>query len=100
MTAHARIEPMSRTSETTQAAAVAAREMMERAGAHARRRALDAAAGVRRLRRQAGDRLATSTGRTLDTWVGDTHAYLKTRPLQVLAVTVGVGYVLGKLLRR
>jgi ElaB/YqjD/DUF883 family membrane-anchored ribosome-binding protein len=76
------------------------RDILEGAQTYAQRQVSALANRTRELGRLANETLVTSTGRTPDTWVTDAHAYLKTRPVQVLAVTIGVGYLLGKLLRR
>jgi len=72
----------------------------ERAGEEAR-------AGVRRLRRGArevagdvDDRMARLTGRSTSEWMTELRGFVRDHPLQTLAVTVGVGYLIGKLTRR
>jgi ElaB/YqjD/DUF883 family membrane-anchored ribosome-binding protein len=91
------IERMTETSRTVTAAA---QDVVGRAGTYARRHAERLGDRGRELRREANERLARSTGRPLETWVAQAHGYVKTRRLQLLAVTIILGYVLGKLLRR
>ena len=38
--------------------------------------------------------------READGWAGDVREFVRTHPLQALAATVGIGFILGKLLRR
>ena len=38
--------------------------------------------------------------READGWVGDVREFVRTHPLQALAATIGIGFILGKLLRR
>ena len=40
------------------------------------------------------------TGRSLGQWTTQIRDFVRTHPLQALAVTIGLGYVLGKLARR
>ena len=35
-----------------------------------------------------------------DGWVGDVRELVRTHPLQALAATIGIGFILGKLIRR
>lgn len=40
------------------------------------------------------------TGRNLEAWVADVRQFVQDRPLQAIAITIGVGYILGKILKR
>ena len=40
------------------------------------------------------------TGRDIDAWTTDVRRFVQERPLQAMLVTVVLGYVLGKMLRR
>jgi ElaB/YqjD/DUF883 family membrane-anchored ribosome-binding protein len=40
------------------------------------------------------------TGRDLDAWTADVRRFVQDRPLQAIAITIGVGYILGKILKR
>lgn len=35
-----------------------------------------------------------------DGWVGDVREFVRTHPLQAIAATIGIGFILGKLIRR
>jgi ElaB/YqjD/DUF883 family membrane-anchored ribosome-binding protein len=37
---------------------------------------------------------------TLEEWMADARGFIRAYPLQILAATIAVGYVLGKLTRR
>ena len=81
-----------------------AREMAERAGSYAQGsvsrisdRAQDVAGD---LAEDARVRLEHFTGRNLDAWASDVRRFVQDRPLQAVLITVAVGYVLGKMLKR
>ena len=40
------------------------------------------------------------TGRNLEAWTADIRRFVQDRPLQAIAITIGVGYILGKILKR
>ena len=40
------------------------------------------------------------TGRDVDAWTSDVRRFVQERPLQAMLVTVALGYVLGKMLKR
>jgi ElaB/YqjD/DUF883 family membrane-anchored ribosome-binding protein len=66
-----------------------AQEVAERAGAYVSRRANEMNDQVQRL-----------TGRPADSWMHDARRFVQEHPLQAVAITVGLGFVLGKLLSR
>ena len=81
-----------------------ARDMAERAGSYAQ-------TGVSRLSDRAQDvagdlaedaraQLERFTGRNLDAWTADVRRFVQDRPMQAILITVAVGYVLGKMLKR
>jgi ElaB/YqjD/DUF883 family membrane-anchored ribosome-binding protein len=81
-----------------------AREVAERAGSYAQGsvsrlsdRAQDVAGD---LAEDARVRLERFTGRNLDAWTSDVRRFVQDRPLQAILITVAVGYVLGKMLKR
>ena len=61
----------------------------ERAGAYVQGRARDVREQVERL-----------TGRSMESWTEDLRRYVQQHPLQAVAITIGVGFVLGKILAR
>jgi ElaB/YqjD/DUF883 family membrane-anchored ribosome-binding protein len=62
-----------------------AQEMADRAGDYAR----DMDVQVERL-----------TGKPMEAWGRDASRYVRSHPLQALAITIGVGFLLGKLFAR
>ncbi len=81
-----------------------ARDAAERAGSYAQ-------ASVSRLsgraQNVAGDlvddaraQVERFTGRDIDAWTTDLRRFVQERPLQAILVTVVVGYILGKMLKR
>lgn len=48
----------------------------------------------------ANDRIEQLTGRPIQAWPGDARRLVRDHPFQVIAATVGLGYVVGKILRR
>jgi len=75
----------SETSETGIPMAVrTARELAERAGSY--------------LQEQLGHLF--DAGRPFEDRVADIKEFVRTHPLQALAATIGIGYILGKLTRR
>jgi hypothetical protein len=67
--------------------------LMERTIAVVRNRA-------RQLARGADKQLTGMTGRPLTGWAATVRAVLRDHPLPAFVVTLGAGYVVGKLLRR
>ena len=81
-----------------------ARDLAERAGTYAQGsvsrlsdRATDVAGD---LAEDARVRLERFTGRNLEAWTSDVRRFVQDRPLQAVLITVAVGYVLGKMLKR
>jgi ElaB/YqjD/DUF883 family membrane-anchored ribosome-binding protein len=81
-----------------------ARDTAERAGSYAQAsvsrlsdRAQDVAGELMQDARAGMERF---TGRDLDAWSADLRRFVQERPLQAILVTVAIGYVLGKILKR
>jgi hypothetical protein len=68
------------------------RERVVRAGASARERA-----GVMSVRARG---LAGEAAEALEAWTSGAQGVLRARPLYVLALAIGLGYMLGRALRR
>jgi ElaB/YqjD/DUF883 family membrane-anchored ribosome-binding protein len=66
-----------------------AQEMADRAGTYVQERARDV-----------GDQLERLTGRSMESWTRDARHYVREHPLQAIALTIGLGFVLGKILGR
>lgn len=48
----------------------------------------------------ANDQIERMTGRPLESWTADARRFVQGHPLQAIAITVGLGFVLGKMLKR
>jgi ElaB/YqjD/DUF883 family membrane-anchored ribosome-binding protein len=66
-----------------------AQDMAERAGSYVSERARDVNGQLERL-----------TGRPAESWMKDARRFVQEHPLQAVAITVGLGFVLGKILAR
>lgn len=66
-----------------------AQEMADRAGAYVQDRARDVSDQMERL-----------TGRSMESWTREARHYVREHPLQAIALTIGLGFVLGKILGR
>jgi ElaB/YqjD/DUF883 family membrane-anchored ribosome-binding protein len=64
-----------------------AQEMAERAGSYVQDRARDV-----------GDQVERLTGRSMESWTRDARHYVREHPLQAIALTIGLGFLLGKIL--
>jgi ElaB/YqjD/DUF883 family membrane-anchored ribosome-binding protein len=67
--------------------------MSDSAQRNARRLAGDAQDAI-------GEQVQRLTGRPMESWVEDARRYVQQHPLKAVAVTIGLGFVLGKLLAR
>jgi ElaB/YqjD/DUF883 family membrane-anchored ribosome-binding protein len=47
-----------------------------------------------------GEQVERLTGRPMESWMRDVRRYVQDHPLQAVAVTIGLGFVLGKLMAR
>lgn len=66
-----------------------AQEMADRASAYVHGRAREMSEQVERL-----------TGRSMESWTRDARRFVQQHPLQAVALTIGLGFVLGKILAR
>jgi ElaB/YqjD/DUF883 family membrane-anchored ribosome-binding protein len=78
----------------------AAQETAERAGEYAQARVTRLSERAKDAARGAGDQVERLTGRSMESWTATVREFVRDHPLQAIAVTVGVGYVLGKMMRR
>jgi ElaB/YqjD/DUF883 family membrane-anchored ribosome-binding protein len=97
-------EGMSQATEQGRRLMDTARDTAERASTYAQKsvsrlsdRAQDVAGD---LAEDARVRIERFTGRDIDAWTTDLRNFVKERPLQAVLITVAVGYVLGKILKR
>jgi ElaB/YqjD/DUF883 family membrane-anchored ribosome-binding protein len=50
--------------------------------------------------RTANEQVTRLTGRSMDSWLREARDYAQQHPLQAIALTIGLGFVLGKILAR
>ena len=81
-----------------------AQDVAARAGSYAQERAqemAERASGFMSQRaRDVGGQVERMTGRPADAWMRDARRFVQNHPLQAVALTVGLGFVLGKILAR
>jgi ElaB/YqjD/DUF883 family membrane-anchored ribosome-binding protein len=81
-----------------------AQDMAAKAGSYAQERAqemAERASGFMSQRaRDVGNQVERMTGRSTDAWMRDARRFVQSHPLQAVAITVGLGFVLGKILSR
>ncbi len=94
-------ESMARTTAAARAQTVMdrAQEAAERAGVYVQKQLDQVSERTRELARTVSDSVQEYGGRSAEVW-SDTRDYVRAHPLQMLAVMVAVGYVLGKVLLR
>jgi ElaB/YqjD/DUF883 family membrane-anchored ribosome-binding protein len=78
----------------------AAEATAARAGSYLQGRLEEATGRAGDVMRDANDQVERLTGRSLDDWSADLRHYVRTHPLRAVAITIGVGYLLGKLMQR
>jgi ElaB/YqjD/DUF883 family membrane-anchored ribosome-binding protein len=74
------------------------RDIRDRAGAYMQARMGAMSERAQSMARNANDRVAQLTGRPAEAWPEDAQRFVRDHPLGTLAIAVGVGYVVGKLL--
>jgi len=84
-----RFESIGDTQRSARRMAGDAQEMAARASEFVSERARDVGQQVERL-----------TGRSTDAWMRDARRFVQDHPLQAVVLTVGLGFVLGKILSR
>jgi len=95
------IEKMTDAAETsTRKAVLAAQEVAERAGSYVQDQITRLSEQAQGLAREANDWMKDYSGRPAEAWIAEIRTFVRAHPLQMLAATIGVGYVLGKLLKR
>ncbi len=99
-----RVEGLSQAGDQGRRIVDSARDIAERAGSYAQThvsRLSDRATDVAgEFAEDAREQLERFTGRNLDAWTSDVRRFVQDRPLQAILITVAVGYVLGKMLKR
>ncbi len=77
-----------------------AQEAATRAGSYMQEQLGRAAERAQDLAQEASGQVEKLTGRPIDSWARDLRNLVRGYPLQAIAITVGVGYLLGKILKR
>ncbi len=100
-----RLESLGETAQrSARRAAGDAQDMAARAGGYAQERAqelAERASGFMSQRaRDVGQQVERVTGRSADAWMRDGRRFVQDHPLKAVAITVGVGFLLGKILAR
>jgi ElaB/YqjD/DUF883 family membrane-anchored ribosome-binding protein len=99
--AHDSMENMTgMTDAQTRQAVHAAQEVAERAGTYVQQQVTHLTDRAQDLAREANERVKEYTGRPLDAWAADLREFVRSHPLQALAATIGLGYILGKAMKR
>lgn len=95
-------ESMDRTTGQTRGRNVvdAAQDAAERAGSYVQTQMGRVSDRAQDLGRAASDRVEEYTGRSAEAWASQLRDQVRAHPLRMLAITIGVGYVLGKLMTR
>jgi len=75
-----------------------AQHVAGRAGAYMQSRMGEMSERAQDFAQDANARVARLTGRPIESWTGDTRRLVRQHPLAALAITMGLGYVIGKLL--
>lgn len=77
-----------------------AQDLAARAQERAQEAAQRAGGYVQERARDANQRLERLTGRPVESWMEDARRFVQDHPMQAVAITVGLGFVLGKILAR
>ena len=75
-------------------------ESVRRAGAYVQTSMARVADRAQGMAHGANERIRHLTGRPVQAWPGAARSTVREHPLQALAATVGLGYVIGKILFR
>jgi ElaB/YqjD/DUF883 family membrane-anchored ribosome-binding protein len=96
-----RLESMSDTAQrNARRLASEAQDAATRAGSYAQARAQEMADRAGEYARDVDARVERLTGQPMEAWGRDAGRYVRSHPLQAIAITIGVGFLLGKLLAR
>jgi ElaB/YqjD/DUF883 family membrane-anchored ribosome-binding protein len=75
-----------------------ASDIAERAGAYMQAQMTRVSEQAQGLAERANARVEQLTGKPVESWTADARRFMRTHPLQALAIAIAVGYVLGKLM--
>ena len=77
-----------------------AQDAATRASSYAQARAQELADRAGEYAREMGTQVERLTGRPVEAWSRDARNYVRRHPMQAVALTIGLGFLLGKLLAR
>jgi ElaB/YqjD/DUF883 family membrane-anchored ribosome-binding protein len=86
--------------ETARRAMDSAQDTAERASAYMQARMSRVSDRAQDIAQDANARVRELTGRPIESWASDVQRYVRDYPLAAVAVAVGLGYVIGKLVTR
>jgi ElaB/YqjD/DUF883 family membrane-anchored ribosome-binding protein len=96
-----RLESMSEAAQrNARRVASEAQDAATRAGSYAQARAQEMADRAGEYARGMDAQVERLTGQPLEAWGRDARCYVRNHPLQAVAITIGLGFLLGKLLAR
>jgi ElaB/YqjD/DUF883 family membrane-anchored ribosome-binding protein len=76
------------------------RDSVDRASEYAQDLTVRAGERIGDLTDRAGHRIADWTGKPPEAWAGDLRQFVEHSPVKALAIAIGVGYVLGRMMHR
>ena len=96
-----RIDAMSENAQASaRRIADSAQDAASKAGSYVQARIGRVSERAQDYAQEANDQIERVTGRPLETWTADARRFVQSHPLQAIAITVGLGFVLGKVLKR
>ena len=96
-----RLESVSETAQrSARRLAGEAQDAATQAGSYVQARAKEMADHAGDYAHEMGAQVERLTGRPMDAWGRDARRYVRSHPLQAVAITIGLGFLLGKLLAR
>jgi ElaB/YqjD/DUF883 family membrane-anchored ribosome-binding protein len=96
-----RLESVSETAQrNARRLAAEAQDAATRAGSYAQSRAQEMADRAGEYARDMDTQVERLTGRPMEAWSRDARNYVRSHPMQAVAITIGLGFLLGKLLAR
>ena len=96
-----RLESVSETAQrSARRMAAEAQDAATRAGSYAQARAHEVADRASEYARDMDAQVERLTGRPVEAWSREARNYVRKHPMQAVAITIGLGFVLGKLLAR
>ncbi len=96
-----RLESVSETAQqSARRIAGEAQDAAMRAGSYAQSRAQEMAGRASEYARDMDEQVERLTGRPMEAWSREARNYVRSHPMQAVAITIGLGFLLGKLMAR